>query len=259
MITAGIDIGAVSTKAVILTGANEIMASNVMATGVNSKKSVQNSLDKALEDAGLEFEDVNYILATGYGRFNIPFSSKQVTEISCHAKGAHFLFPGTKAVLDIGGQDCKAIRISEEGEAIDFIMNDKCAAGTGRFLEVMARVLGTKIEKLGELSLKAKNKKIEISSMCTVFAESEVISLIASGHPRDEITNGLHRAIVDRIISLANKIGIAESITLTGGVINNVGIVHILKEKFGTNINVPSNPQIVGALGAAIIARRYRY
>lgn len=253
MITAGIDVGAVSAKTVILNDEEGILASNVVSTGSDSKKAAEKTMEKALNDSKTKLEQVSYIIASGYGRFNIPFATRQVTEITCHAKGAHFLYPDTRMVIDIGGQDCKAIRVNSDGEVISFIMNDKCAAGTGRFLEVMAQVLEVKIEELGELSLRSRNS-IEISSMCTVFAESEVVSLIASGCQREDIAYGLHRAVSERIVGLANKLTVVESVTLTGGVINNVGVVHTLKEKFGVNINIPKDPQLVGALGAAVIA-----
>ena len=255
MITGGVDVGAVSAKAAIVKD-SELLASSIIPTGSDAKKSAVEVMNKTLEKVDFELKDIDYIVATGYGRFTIPFAQKQVTEITCHAKGAFFLFPDTRTIIDIGGQDSKAIRTSESGEVTDFVMNDKCAAGTGRFLEVMAKVLEIDIGNLGELSLKSKNN-ISISSMCTVFAESEVVSLIASGVSREDIALGLHRAIAERVVGMANKIRLTESITLTGGVMNNVGVVHALKEKIQMCINIPDNPQIIGALGAAIIAKGY--
>jgi predicted CoA-substrate-specific enzyme activase len=256
MITAGIDVGAVTAKAVILNDGGQILGSAISATGSDSKKAGQQVMERALKKAGIELEMVDFIIGTGYGRFNLPFVSREVTEVSCHAKGAHHLFSDTRTVIDIGGQDVKAIRLNDQGEVLDFVMNDKCAAGTGRFLEVMASVLGVGIEDLGELSLRSKNL-VQISSMCTVFAESEVVSLIASACPVEDIASGLHHAIADKVIAMANKITVVESITLTGGVINNVGVVRALKNRLRANINIPLNPQIVGALGAALLARRY--
>lgn len=253
MITGGIDVGAVSAKTVILSDDDGILASNVIPTGSDSRKAAEKSMEKAINDAGIKLNDISSIIASGYGRFNIPFATRQVTEITCHARGAYFLYPDTRMVIDIGGQDCKAIRINESGEVISFVMNDKCAAGTGRFLEVMAQVLEVNIEELGELSLHSR-QSIEISSMCTVFAESEVVSLIASGCPREDIAYGLHKSVSERIVGLANKLTVVESVTLTGGVINNIGIVRALKDKLRVNINIPEDPQSVGALGAALIA-----
>jgi predicted CoA-substrate-specific enzyme activase len=256
MITAGIDVGAVTAKAVILDDRCQVLGSCILLTGSDSRKAAEQVMEEVLKEVNIELKDVGFVIGTGYGRFNLPFVSRQVTEISCHAKGAHHLFPDTRTVIDIGGQDAKAIRLNEKGEVIDFVMNDKCAAGTGRFLEVMAQTLGAKIEDLGELSFRSKNL-VEISSMCTVFAESEVVSLIASSCPTEDIAAGLHCAIVDKIIAMANKITIIESITLTGGVINNVGVVHALKNRLRANINIPTNPQIIGALGAAVQAQKY--
>ena len=255
MITGGVDVGAVSAKAAIVKD-EELLASAIISTGSDAKKSALEVMAQTLGKAGLELHNIDFIVATGYGRFTIPFAQKQVTEITCHAKGASFLFPDTRTIIDIGGQDSKAIRANERAEVTDFVMNDKCAAGTGRFLEVMARVLEIDIGNLGELSLRSKNN-ISISSMCTVFAESEVVSLIASGVSREDIALGLHRAIAERVVGMANKIRLTESITLTGGVMNNVGVVHALKEKIQMRINIPDNPQIIGALGAAIIAKGY--
>ncbi|RLB74434.1 MAG: 2-hydroxyglutaryl-CoA dehydratase, partial [Deltaproteobacteria bacterium] len=190
----------------------------------------------------------------GYGRLRISFADKEVTEITCHAKGAHFLFPGTRTVVDIGGQDSKVITLDEEGNVTDFVMNDRCAAGTGRFLEVMAGVLETDLENLGRLSLQAK-KGVSISSMCTVFAESEVISLIADGHRREAIIRGVHESISKRIFRMTKRLRLRAEITFTGGVAKNRGMVKALEELFRTRLNIPQEPQIVGALGAALVAR----
>lgn len=249
----GIDLGAVSTKMVLLDENYNNLADHITNTGTNSKLAIKESLDSCLARAGITLEQIKYSVATGYGRFNVPFASKQISEITCHAQGANHLFADTRTVIDIGGQDSKAIRINEKGEVIDFVMNDKCAAGTGRFLEKMAEVLEINIKDLGELSLKSK-KVIEISSMCAVFAESEVVSLLADGSTREDIAMGLHNSVADRVISLARKVKLFESITLTGGVINNVGIVHCIKSKLATNVNLSEQPQIIGALGAAVIA-----
>lgn len=255
MITAGIDIGASTTKCVLLDEEKNILAGNILEIGrSNVRKIGERSFETVLADAKFKREDIQYIIATGYGRINASFADRQITEISCHAMGAHHLFPDTRIVIDIGGQDSKVIHLNGNGEVLDFAMNDKCAAGTGRFLEIMAGVLEVDIEELGELSLRSE-KKIEMSNMCTVFAESEVISLIAESHTREDIAAGLHKAIVDRVLSLAYRIGIRESITLTGGVNKNIGIIHAIKQKLALSVNIPDEPQIIGALGAALIAQ----
>jgi len=192
----------------------------------------------------------------GYGRLSVDFADREITEITCHAVGAHSLYPKTRTVIDIGGQDSKVISVDESGKVIDFIMNDKCAAGTGRFLEVMAHALETKIEELGPLSLKSHNV-LRISSMCTVFTESEVVSRIAEGCSQEDIAAGIHRAIVDRILTMANKVGINDQVTLTGGVSKNIGVIEMIKSRISNEINVPSEPQLIGALGAAILGQNY--
>ena len=177
-----------------------------------------------------------------------------ITEITCHARGAFFVHPETRTVIDIGGQDSKVIRLDGQGRNVDFQMNDKCAAGTGRFLEVMAHALEVKLEDLGGLSLSAP-RTIQISSMCTVFAESEVVSLIAENQPKEVIIRGLHDAIADRILGLVRRVGVEEKVTLTGGVAKNEGVVRALEERLAVKLFVPPEPQIIGALGAALLAR----
>jgi (R)-2-hydroxyacyl-CoA dehydratese activating ATPase len=254
MYFAGIDLGAVSTKMVLLNEQGDIVAHNVTSTGTRARMIGQESMDKCLAQAGVKATEIRFAVATGYGRANVPFASEQVSEITCHARGARHCFPLTRTVIDIGGQDSKGISIGPKGEVVDFAMNDKCAAGTGRFLEKMAEVLEVGIGELGQLSLRA-SQAVEISSMCAVFAESEVVSLLADGCPPEDIAMGLHNAVVDRVLSLVRKSGLREEITLTGGVINNVGIVHALKTKIAKKVNLPEHPQIMGALGAAVIAQ----
>ncbi len=261
MITAGIDIGSVSTEVVVM-GENdgEILGFSIMESQVDVEKTAREALDVALEQAHLRLEDIYSILATGYGRNNVPFAHKSVTEITCHALGAHHLFPRTRTIIDIGGQDSKAIAIVGKGNGdarvVDFIMNDKCAAGTGRFLEVMAGVLDVEVQDLGALSRKS-SREVSISSMCTVFAESEVISLIHQKLPKEDIISGLHTAITRKVLSLVQRVPIEEEITLTGGVMKNAGVCEKLREEFSPrSVNLPDEPQIVGALGAAIMARR---
>lgn len=257
MITAGVDIGSITTKTVILKN-GELLTSNIIRTGAYSKQSAIKSLNMALSSVGIARDDIDYLVSTGYGRAILECADKHVTEITCHGTGASFLFPGTRTVIDIGGQDSKAISLNDKGEVLDFVMNDKCAAGTGRFLEVMANALDIDLDKLGGISLLANNE-IEISSMCTVFAESEVVSLLAEGCPTENISKGLHNAIAERVLSMANRIGIREPVTLSGGVIKNIGVIVAIRNKLGLNIevNVPKEPQITGALGAALIAYRH--
>jgi predicted CoA-substrate-specific enzyme activase len=253
MYVVGVDVGALSTDTVILDGERNIVTYNVLFTGASSKRAALRSFEEALRTAGLRAEDISFIISTGYGREAVPFAHTQVTEISCHARGAHFFFPGTRTVIDVGGQDSKAIRINARGQVVDFAMNEKCAAGTGRFLEVMARALEIDLEEMGERALRAKNP-VPISSMCTVFAESEVVSRIAEGHPIEDIIAGLHNAISERLISLLRRVGVEEEVTMSGGVAKNIGVVEALQKKLGLTFNIAFEPQIVGAVGAALIA-----
>lgn len=251
--TAGIDIGSLTTEAVLLQG-TEILAYSITGTGANACRAAERVFDEVLKKAGLTAGEIAYIVATGYGRRRISFAQRQVTEITCHARGAFFLFPQARTVIDIGGQDSKVIRIGENGSVIDFLMNDKCAAGTGRFLEVMAQALGLPVTALGEIDSQA-TQIAEISSMCTVFAESEVISLIAQGVSQAEIVQGLHRAVARRTASLIHRLGLLPGVIMTGGVAKNRGVVSSLSRELGVKIFVPFEPQIVGALGAALIAQ----
>ncbi len=257
MIFAGLDMGSISTKMVFIDENKKILFYELVRTGSNSKKAAEKCMQSVLEKANVSFNDITNLIATGYGRKIVPFKSQEVSEISCHAKGANFLFPDTRTVIDIGGQDSKAIRLDENGEAVDFNMNDKCAAGTGRFLEEMAKALDTTVENLGKLSLRSK-KNFVISSMCTVFAESEVVSLLAEDEAREDIARALHNAVADRVLSLAHKVKLANALTLTGGVIKNIGVIEAIKSKLpNVAVNIPEEPQIIGALGAALIAESF--
>ncbi len=251
MIVMGIDSGSTSTNAVLLNEKKEILASAVLRTGAKSGDSADRVRAMVLEKAGLTPEDVSLVVSTGYGRVSIPFADKDVTEISCHAKGAHFLNPEIRTILDIGGQDSKAIHLDENGNVKDFVMNDKCAAGTGRFLEMMARTLEIPIEELGPLSLKS-NESLTISSMCTVFAESEVISLIAQNKEPADIAHGIHEAIVSRAMSLIKRVGAEPGFMMTGGVAKNEGVIDVLQKRLGASVWRYEEPEIVGALGAAL-------
>ena len=253
MIVAGMDIGSITAETVILQD-NQMLSSSIVPTGANSRLAAERSLAVALEAAKLTQKDLFRIVTTGYGRSSFPLAHKMITEITCHARGAFYICPETRTVIDIGGQDSKVIRLDAQGRNVDFQMNDKCAAGTGRFLEVMARALEVKLEDLGRLSRSAQ-RTIKISSMCTVFAESEVVSLIADNQPKEVIIRGLHDAIADRILGMVRRVGVEEKVTLTGGVAKNEGVVLALEERLGVKVFVPPEPQIIGALGAALLAR----
>jgi predicted CoA-substrate-specific enzyme activase len=209
--------------------------------------------EESLQAAGLKERDVAYVIGTGYGRYKIAFGDAQVTEISCHAKGAHFLFPATRTLVDIGGQDTKAIKVSELGEVLDFCMNDKCAAGTGRFLENAATVLDLSLDEIGPVSLRSE-KPLRITNVCTVFVESEIVSHLARGERVEDILGGVHNAIAGRTIALVRRIGIEPEVTFTGGVSRNVGMVRALEERFDTRINVSELSQYMGCMGAALFA-----
>ena len=252
MLTAGVDVGAVSAKTVILKD-KEIISYYILPTGSDVTQIGENVTSKALMRAGFSLNDLDYIIATGYGRNSIPFANEAISEIICHAKGAIFLIPTARTIIDIGGQDSKVIRVNEDGNVIDFAMNDKCAAGTGRFLEVMARALDLELTDLGSVSLNSKNP-CKISSVCTVFAESEVVSLRAEKKAREDIIAGIHKSIANRIITMGLQIGYENQIVFTGGVAKNKGVQKALEQELGTKIAIPSEPQIVGALGAALLA-----
>ncbi len=254
MITVGIDSGSLATKGVVLGDNKNILGSAIDLTGGRSRKSGERVYEWVLEQAGLSEDDVDFVVTTGYGRENLPFSGKNVTEITCHAAGVHFLFPDAATILDIGGQDSKAIRIDDHGRVMDFIMNDKCAAGTGRFLEVIARALEVGLADLGTISQQTENN-VEISSMCTVFAETEVISLVANDTPIPEIVRGVHNVVVERGEILLGKIGLMEPVAMSGGVALNIGVVKALEKRLGLELRISDNPQMIGALGAAVIAR----
>jgi predicted CoA-substrate-specific enzyme activase len=253
MITAGVDIGSLTAKAVILRD-KEIAGYAVMPGGPDVAAVAGRVLAQALESAGLQQGDLDAVVSTGYGRAKVKLAGKTVTEITCDARGTHYLFPEAGMIIDIGGQDSKVISLDSEGRVIDFAMNDKCAAGTGRFLEVMARALEIELDQLGPVSLKHR-KTVVISSMCTVFAESEVVSLIAEGYAREDILNGLHQAIASRIAAMAQGQRVEKVIMVCGGVAKNTGVVKALEDKLKAKVKVPPEPQIVAALGAAICAQ----
>ncbi len=254
MIFAGIDIGSLSTDVVLLDRRGEIAGAAIVQTGASAMKACEEAFSRALAEAGASPSSVVFTVSTGYGRDRVVSADLKVTEITCHARGARHLFPEVRTVLDIGGQDSKVIRLASDGKVADFAMNDKCAAGTGRFLEVMARTLELDLEEMGSRSL-CSRRTVPVSSMCTVFAESEVISLIASGTPPEDIARGIHLAIADRIGALVEKVGMVAPAVMTGGVAKNPGARSALEGKFGFPLLVPGEPQLAGALGAALIAR----
>ncbi len=248
----GIDSGSHATKLVCIDADKNIVARKMVPTGTSVKKSVERSLKELAED-GIVKGQIARIVATGYGRNNVEGASRIVTEISCHAAGAFHILGKPATVIDIGGQDSKAIRMSDGGKVAQFAMNDKCAAGTGRFLEVMASKMEMDLTEFAKLALKAK-KSVAVSSMCSVFAESEVISLIATGSAKDEIAKGIHMAIAERTASLARRIGGEPPYYMAGGVAKNICLVRELKNCLGSEIEVIDEPQFTGALGAALFA-----
>lgn len=256
MTCAGIDIGSLTTDVVILVD-EEIASYAIVPTLSSSKSAAREAYDQALASAGLKAGDVVNVVATGYGRSSTDLARKTVTEITCHAVGARRLFADARTVIDIGGQDSKVIRLAGDGRVEDFAMNDKCAAGTGRFLEVMARSLDTDLESLGRLSELAA-RDVRISSTCTVFAESEVVALVASGVAKQDIIRGLHRSVAERICAMVARLRAEPPFVMTGGVAKNSGVVAALAERLGSDVLVPNEPQIVGALGAAIVAARHK-
>ena len=254
LITAGIDIGSLSTDAVILED-GRVVSYCVVPTLASSEHAASSAYKVAMQDAGLCECDISNVVATGYGRTSTPIANKAITEITCHAIGARFLFPQANSVIDIGGQDSKIIRLSPDGRVEDFSMNDKCAAGTGRFLEVMARSLDSELDALGKLS-KLSTQDIRISSTCTVFAESEVVALVAKGASKADIVHGLHRSVAERIYGMVVRLRAVPPYVMTGGVAKNSGVVAAIEERLQSAILLPEEPQIVGALGAAIIAAK---
>lgn len=250
MFTIGLDIGSVAAKGVIFDG-EKIAAWDVTPTGWSPREAARGLYDALLEKAGLPADIIDNIVATGYGRVTVDFAGKKVTEITCHAAGAHFFLPENRLIIDIGGQDSKAILINDRGKVLNFVMNDKCAAGTGRFLQVMAATLGLEMEELNTLNT---SRAVAVNSMCTVFAESEVVSLLAAGTAKEEIMAGLFAAIARRTVGMAAALGSHEGVTFTGGVARINGVREALARALETGVQVPELPQLTGALGAAIIA-----
>jgi len=251
---AGIDVGSLSAEAVIVDADGRMLGYSVRPTGHDGRRAGSEALAEALERAGLERGTIASVVATGYSRKRIAEAGGDKTEISCHAKGIACLLPQARTIIDIGGQDSKAIRIAEGGRVLDFAMNDKCAAGTGRFLEVMASALGIGLGEFGEIAL-GHQAELVLSTTCTVFAESEVVSLISQGHAVADIAYALAKAIATRTVGLAKRVGVEPPVAMSGGVAKNLAVVQALEEALGCKIQVPPEPQIVGALGAALFAR----
>lgn len=252
MITAGVDVGAATAKTVIV--ADGVITSHAIApTGDSVARAAKEVTEAALELAGLSMADLGFIISTGYGRKGVAFANRAASEIICHAKGVNLLIPAARTVIDIGGQDSKVIGVREDGTVSDFVMNDKCAAGTGRFLEVMAGVLGLAIGEMGPISLTSE-EPCTISSTCTIFAETEMVSLRADGRTREDLVAGIHKAVASRVAVMGRTVGYGEQVVFTGGVAKNAGVKKALEAGIGLTVMVPDEPQIIGALGAALLA-----
>ena len=250
---AGIDSGSTSTDVVIIDRDKNIIAQSILPTGAGAAAGADRALDEALAQAGLSRSDINATVTTGYGRTAVGLGDQSITEITCHAKGAYFLDPSVRTIIDIGGQDSKVIRLDENGNVTNFVMNDKCAAGTGRFLELMARTLELSLDDMSRLGLEWK-EDVTISSMCTVFAESEVVSLIAENRTPADIIHGLNRSVATKTCALCRRVGGEESYMMTGGVSKNRGVVSEIEKILGVKLHISDKAQLNGALGAALFA-----
>jgi (R)-2-hydroxyacyl-CoA dehydratese activating ATPase len=253
---AGIDIGSTMTKVVIVDNKENIIASIIGPTGAEHRHLALQVTEDALNKAGLNLDNLDFIVATGYGRINVPFADKQITEITCHARGIRALFPTARIIIDIGGQDSKGIKLDGEGKVANFVMNDKCAAGTGRFLEVIAETLGIKLTDMGKISL-AANGYVQISNMCTVFAEHEVTSRLSEGAKIPEIVAGLHESIAGRVVNMVRHLGLDKDVVVTGGGAKNIGLIRAIEGKVGFPVLVPPEPFLTGALGAALVGKDF--
>jgi len=253
MVTVGIDVGSLSTKVVLLNN-DKVVSYAIYPTGVNTEAAVDQAMESAMEKAGISSKDKPFFVATGAGKKKIAPEKQQATEVICDTIGSLHINPKVTGIIDIGGETCRAIKCDLKGNIIDFAMNDKCASGTGIFLDAMAKALRVKPEEMGDISMKS-DKDIEVTSMCAVFAESEVVSMIHRKVPKHDILKGIHKSIASRIYGLTNRILLEGEIIATGGIANNIGVVSILNELMNTRLNVPKNPEIVGAIGAAILAK----
>jgi predicted CoA-substrate-specific enzyme activase len=250
---AGVDVGSTQTKAVIIDEDKQIIGRALTDTGANVMLAAQDTYERALADGGLGEEEVEFVVGTGYGRYKVTFGNTQVTEISCHGRGSVHMFPATRTVVDMGGQDTKAISVSPSGEILDFCMNDKCAAGTGRFLGAASSALDIPLDRLGPTALEGE-RPVKISTTCTVFAESEVLSWLGKGKKIEDILLGVHKSIATRAVGLLRRVGIEEQVTFTGGVAKNLAMIEALNERLGLSVNVSDESHYMGALGAALFA-----
>ena len=249
----GVDLGSTTAKAVVTDAGGMILGASTVQMGAVSQRGMQRAVDAALAEAGVVAEDLEGTVATGYGRRLVPGVARTYTEITCHARGTAAMCPGVRLVIDIGGQDSKAITVDESGLVEDFAMNDRCASGTGRFYEVLARALECDLRELADLALRG-GQDLEGSSMCATFAETEIVSLLAQGLPAPDIASSVHRAVAARTLALVAQVGKRTPVVLTGGVARNRAAVHFLAEALGTKVQVPARPQITGAYGAALLA-----
>ncbi len=255
MFFAGIDVGSTTTKAVLLDAQGKVVAQAVSNTGVEGARTAEEVLGACVSRARIPRDALQGVLATGYGRKNVAAADARRTEISCHARGAHQVLRGVRTVIDIGGQDSKAILLDRSGRMVDFAMNDRCAAGTGRFLEVMAEVLEIGLDAMGEVPEAAASQCAPINSLCTVFAESEVISWLAEGRAVADIVRGVHASVAERTVALLSRVGFEPPLLMSGGVALNRGVVAALQKRLQHSVQVPPDPQLIGALGAACLAR----
>ncbi|MEA3222900.1 MAG: acyl-CoA dehydratase activase [Thermodesulfobacteriota bacterium] len=254
MIVAGCDVGSLTAKVVIMDNGN-ILSAPVIRAKTRPEESAKEVMDMALSEADISMDAIKYCIGTGYGRKQIPFADEVISEITCHGKGAYWFLPTVRTIIDIGGQDAKAIKVDENGNVIRYVYNDKCASGTGRFLEIMADTMEIKLEDMGKISL-SSNSPVSISNQCTVFAETEVISLVNDDKEIPDIVSGLHRAMAHRVASLVKGIGVETDVIMSGGVAKNVGMYTALSEVLGVQIKKTKvDPQINGALGAALLAQ----
>jgi len=256
LITAGVDVGSVSSQAVIVVD-GDLYGFSSMRTGSDSPESAQKAMNWALEGTGMTLDDIGFVVGTGYGRVNVPFSNKAITEIACHARGANYMYGSSvRTVLDMGGQDCKVIRCDERGKVTAFAMNDKCAAGTGRGMEVFADLLGVPIEEVGELSLQVEEEPPPVSCTCVVFAKSEATSLLREGWPKSKVLAAYCSAMAHRVVTLLEQVGIEKEFAITGGIAKNIGVVSRLQIETGvTALKTNTDTQIAGALGGALFAQ----
>ncbi len=255
-ISAGVDVGSVSSQGVILTD-GELYAYSNMRTGSDSPDSAKNAVDWALEGTGMKLEDIQYCVGTGYGRVNVPFAQRAITEIACHARGGNFMYgPTVRTILDMGGQDCKAIHCDERGKVTAFLMNDKCAAGTGRGMEVFADLLSVPIQEVGEMSFGVDDEPEPVSSTCVIFAKTEAVGLLREGWPKEKVLAAYCSAMAHRVVELLERIGIEKDFAITGGIAKNAGVVKRLEKEIGVKALSPKHDtQIAGALGAALFAK----